>query len=372
VIHLSLQQFRKKHLYRKDTTVTVSDTSYNTGSNQYGYYFNVDGSVNITYPLYDTIAAHDTTYTCNDCATCHRIDTIITPVPPDERLYGVFILPVPLTPLAQRLHRIKTEGLGTIFRDNQNSNTFIDNSKQIHDSALLQSLTYNYRHPQQIAYFPTGAGLNLWADTLSYNLRRMNQRPDFIHFENEEANTLYHKGTVYDYINLLQRGIDTAHKYGIAVGNGGTIQNIVAYIRYVYQQEGKTDSANLIRDSAHLPQNPNAYGLAVIDWNKVFIPWVAQSNLDFIDLHWYEYFNNNIRDRTTTSKLLPIVINFLQSRTGKPVISTEIGTRGDNQPMFNEMMNECKNAGMNRMIYFSGNGPAATDHADYWALWLLL
>jgi hypothetical protein len=102
-------------IHVRDTTFLVSDTSYNIFFNTKQYAV-VDGSVSTTVPIYDTIAAHDTTFTCSLCATCSRSDTVIH-TDTTKTLYGVFIINEPQTPLPSRLHQAKSIHAKCVYSD---------------------------------------------------------------------------------------------------------------------------------------------------------------------------------------------------------------------------------------------------------------
>lgn len=246
---------------------------------------------------------------------------------------------------------------------------------QVHNAGLFSFMTYNTAPVQQPPdAFPTAAQLPAALNTLGQILRdNQDDLPEIISFQNEEANLSYWDGPVTDYINWLNPAVDSAHKYGALATNGGILHNFVYYIRWVYQQEGKTDSVNLINQRAKINSNTGTAAQAVIDWYKIEIPALAASRIDYINLHWYEpvfgvkTLNPN---SDTTTGLLPIAINFLASRTGKPVLTNEFGTDNASQVLFNRTADEWDQNGVKIRVYYAGDGNVAENHPDYWKEWI--
>lgn len=341
---------------------TLFDTSYNVFYNTQ-LYSTVDGSITVSIPDYVIIAAHDTTFTCSGCGTCYATDTIITPEP-DQRIYGMFTNTGGFLPFANQIHTAKVYSCNAV-RDN------IDEGrawkvKQAHDSGMIDLMTYNSPGCCNLQYFNTGSALTTALNTLSNYFRsNPNDKPELISFNNEEPNFGYWKGKPQDYINWLNRATDTAHKYGVPVSNGGILHTVYWYIRYVYQQEGKTDSVALINSIFGLGPGTPAWGQAIIDWYKVEIPGLAASNIDYVNFH--NYFNG-----LTPSEMqyINILIRFLGSRTGKPVITTEGGVTNATQAQLFEYYDRMVAEGVNIIVYYNGDGNLTTAHPDWFSNWI--
>ncbi len=352
-------------LVPRDTSYTVFDTTYQAFYDLKIYGF-VDGSVRITQTLYDTIAAHDTTFVCNQCALHDTTVMIIAPSP-ETQIYG--LLPAIDEPLPYRLHLTKESGSNAYRHAFDFSKSW--EVKQVKDSGLIDLLTYNDPRCCTGAYFPTGAALTTALFKLDSTLaieQSNDALPEIISFNNEEGNFSYWKGTATDYVNWLVPATEIAHNYGIPVSTGGLLHNIFWYIRYIYQLEGKTDSVAMINAAEGLGPGTPTYAQTVIDWYKVEIPGLLAANVDYMNFHFYtpKTKDNSI---STPSETLAIIINFL-GRYNKPIITTETGTNNANQALFNAHMDIIKNMGVKVMVYFYGTGNLAEANLPFWEAWI--
>lgn len=358
------------------------DTTIDEGAVFNGYYnFQIvypglTGNVTVITPDYDTIPEHDTVFVCTLCATHDTTVMVIMPVEPEEMIYGMFPNPGNFTPFAQRLNMTK-EAANTAFRDNYDAYNSSWKVEQVHDSALLDLMTYNAPECCHEYPFPTGSELTRQLNALDSTLTaNADHLPDIISFNNEEPNKGYWSGLPSDYTAWLNAATAIAHNHGIPVSNGGVLQNIIWYIRWVYQQEGKTDSVEYINARTGYGPTTLAFQQLVIDWYKIEMPALMASNIDYINFHWYEPTSlrspgwQNPESVTSASGLLPVLINFL-GRYGRPVITTEFGTGNDSHELFNEVCNQIKDAGVKVMVYYAGDGPLANNHTDWWRAFIL-
>lgn len=299
----------------------------------------------------------------------------VVPVVPTNVFNGIFPNLVSSTggpiPYGTRIGQVNIYDCNA-FRNNLNvGNQW--NVKQVLDSGHTPIMTYNDPACCQLNYFNTGAALETAKSTFTAYLNaNQNAKPAVISFNNEEPNNNYWKGTVYDYLLTLNALTTIAHSYGIPTSNGGILQNIVYYMRYVYQQEGKTDSVNLINKRGQLFTGTGAAAQYFIDWYKVEIPGIAASQVDYVNFHWYEPSFNISTTSDTTTGLLPLVIQFLRSRTGKPVICTEFGSKYNSQALFNQVADEINNSGVYMRVYYYGTnpGPVSDPHPEWWKDWI--
>lgn len=290
---------------------------------------------------------------------------VIIPVEPDEEINGMFPNPGTFTPLASRIHTAKIYG-SNAFRDNTDVGTNWK-VKQVHDSGMIDLMTYNDPPCCGGLAFRTGSAVNTALTTLNnYLTNNPNDLPELISFNNEEPNFGYWEGTANDYLNWLNAATIVAHNHGIPVSNGGILHNFFWYMRYVYQQEGKTDSVNYINNIMGIGPSTPAFAQVVIDWYKIEIPGLAASDIDYVNFH-------NYYDGATPQEmnLVNLTIRFLGSRTGKPVITTEAGTRNASQGEFNEYFNRINQEGVKIRVYYNGTGPLAEEHPDWWLAWIL-
>lgn len=360
------------YIYGYDTS-TIEGANF-TAYYQTQHYMDVIGDVTVITPLYDTIPAHDTTFTCNNCATCYDTSYVITP--PDETAYNGMLpnYSPGFVPLQQRIDYVKSYS-NNAYRSSFDPTFTAWPTTLIKANNLWNLMTYNTSPVQQPTDpFPTPAqlpaALAFFDSTLTAHAGDL---PDHIALQNEEPNPNYWSGSPTDYINWLNGATLIAHNHGVSVSNGGLIMNIVYYVRWVYQQEGNTAMVNEINARGHLYAGTGPAAQLVIDWYKVEVPALAASNIDYIDLHWYEpMFNlkNDNPNSDTTTGILPIIINFLQERTGKKIISTEFGTDNGSQALFNQLADEFNDNGVKIRIYYAGDGPVAELHPQYWEDWI--
>lgn len=354
----------------RDTTYQVFDTSYRAYY-QYQVYATVEGSIMATYQICDTIPAHDSTFICSMCAS-H--DTTVMVITPDEIVMNGMLPALSGQSTQQKVNYVLSYSCNAIrssFDAQRTGNGWP--TEEAHNAGLYSIVTYNSAptaHPP-IDAFPTAAELPAQVAYLDSLLgAHEDDLPDQINIQNEEPNTNYWSGPVSDYVNWMNAAAEVCHKYNVPVSNGGLLQNIVYYMRWVYQQEGKTDSVNIINQRANLGPNTGTAAQFFIDWYKVEIPAIAASTLTYVCQHWYEPSLRNDPNRTTSSGLLPLVIQFLRSRTGKPVIITEFGTDNPSENLFNQLADEIDASGVKCRVYYSGDGNVAENHPQYWEDWI--
>lgn len=359
-----------KIVYIGDSTFTLYDTSYLAYS-IYKTYWIVDGAIVVTIPLYDTIPEHDSVFICSLCAV--HDTTIIVIIPhPETAINGMFPnLGQPAPSFGVRINTAKNYSCNA-YRLNIDVGQ-VWRVKQVHDSGMVCMLTYNDPPCCNLNYFNTGAALETAkANFRAYLAANPNDLPEVISFNNEEPNLNYWKGTPQDYLLTLNALTAIAHEYGIPTSNGGILQPFIYYMRWVYKQEGKLDSAALLTKRGNLFPNDNAGTQQRIDWYRVLIPGIAASNVDYVNFHWYEPAHNILTTSDTTTGLLPLVIQFLRDRTGKPVITTEFGSKYDSQSLFNQQADEIDDSGVKMRVYFYGiePGPVSDPHPEFWKSWI--
>jgi hypothetical protein len=356
-------------VYRKDTTIIVSDTTYNSVYNTMNF-TTVQGTLTVTVRLYDTIVAHDTVYVCVNCATHDTTVNyiVITPIV-DSTIYGVFILNNPQTSLPSRITQAKNIHVkNTAYRYNYDIGQGYFNQR-IKDSGLLCMMTFNNKPVQSVAYFPTGAELTACAATLDSLLNI--SKPDLLSFENEEGNAQYHKGTVQDYLAELNALTTVAHAHNVPTSNGGTTQGIPYAMRHWYQTRGRLDSVAWINNACSLSPNQNtSYSLQQVNWYEQLLAGIQVSAVDYVNYHWYEPPRTDTTPVITSTVLKPMV-NYLRVMTGKPVISTEIGSRNHSSSLLFDMLTESHDADTKIIIYFDGVGSLAIQNEAAYITYLM-
>lgn len=358
-------------IHRADSTITLTDTSFKSVY-KWRLFKNNHGTTTQIIALYDTIPAHDTTFNCHNCATHDTtvIDTIIIPTPPpSDIIYGVFILNTGTTLSARtsRANTIKGTLPAFAFRYNYDRGDNTYSVQTIKNAGLLVAMTYNNRRVQDVAYFPTGAALTATVHTVDSLLTV--SKPDILSIENEEGNQSYHKGTVTDYLAELNAITVVAHAHNVPISNGGTTIGVVYAMRKWFSDRGRADSVTWLNNALGLSPN-TSFGQAQIDWYVPLLNGIAASNVDYINFHWYEPPRTDTFP-TTTSKVLPVLINYLRTITGKEVITTEAGTRNHSSALLFEMFDEITNGDCKLAVYYDGDGPAAVSNEQAFKAYLL-
>jgi hypothetical protein len=299
----------------------------------------------------------------------YQTGSLTVTAPTTSIIYGAFILNSFQSSLAQKIHQSKSiASLNKAYRYNTNRGDNFYSVKQIQDSGLLCAMTFNNRPVQDVAYFPTGAALTAFTKTLDSLLTI--RKPDLLSIENEEGNTSYHKGTVQDYLAELNASTTVAHAHNIPISNGGTTLGAVYALRKYYQDNNLTDSVTWLNTAMGLNPSNTSYAQSQLDWYIPLLAGIAASNIDYINFHWYEPPRTDTLP-TTTSAVLPPLINYLRIATGKPVITTEAGCRNSSTPLLFQMFNEITQAGCVWAIYYDGVGPLAFQNEAGWRAYLL-
>lgn len=350
----------EKYIHRGDTIITIFDTSYYTYSDNQRY-ASVDGSVNVTVPLYDTVDAYDSIFICHGCAVHDTVRIVITPDSSNIE-YGAFILNSPQTSLPSRI--TQCQAISTKcewFRYNYNRGDLFYSVNQIQTAGLKVAMTYNWRKVTDVAPFPTGADLT--RDTTTADSLYQITKPDLTSIENEEGNSAYHKGTVTDYLAELHANAIVAHRYHIPISNGGTTNGAIFSFRQDYYDRGKADSAHWIDTTLGLNPNTSAsYSLQQVAWNKTLLLNIKAAGADYVNFHWYEWPIAADISITHTSGILPELIKYMQRVSGLPVITTEAGCRNSSTALLIEMFTEIKNSPTRIAIYYDGGGPLAVQN----------
>lgn len=357
VVYVPCDSLVTYHLSRDTTlydTVPVKDTvftkTFGKLKRRVRWHHNIVTSITAR----DSTIYYDSVALCQLCATC--VDTIKVPVQ-QPTTYGVFILNNDSIHNAQD-KIVQTKKLGaTAIRIGYDVGTSYTN-QQYKDSGLYVTMTYNTTDAtvNDPAPFPT----NLTEIANTFDSLMSISAPDHVSFLNEPP--LFWTGTCEQYIDALAAMVPVAHAHGIKISDGGQLAGVIWYMAKVYRDENKTDSLLLLgtltgKDTANLLYS--AYAVQQQTWYEYFISHIAATGVDAVNVHWYERPFVADSAMITTSKLLPLVVNFFKSRTGLPVITDETGTRNYNTALLNDMLSEWKALGPELVIYFDGNGTYA-------------
>jgi hypothetical protein len=202
-------------------------------------------------------------------------------------------------------------------------------------------------------------------------------KPEMVVIENEEYNVTYYNGSAQDYINQLKVGIEVAHQHGLKVANGGLTGRILSLLTYYdYRKRGmmkeaddfarRTQPDDILRSLPDLSSNRRfSKGMAAMD---SLITAYKDMNLDYVNFHWYEPIkykepkNNGADDvKSIDTKALGEMIAFLKRRTGKSVMTNEIGQINQSTTILQSILEQCLTSGLSYVIWYSGDGESINE-----------
>lgn len=136
--------------------------------------------------------------------------------------------------------------------------------------------------------------------------------------ENEEPNNKFYSGPAKDYINQLKAAIEVMHARNIKVANGGLISFGLNYLVYKdLLAQGKADSALLFLQQTNVAPDSSQTQQAGATTDTLITNY-AKMQLNYVNFH-----RKLLRPADSIS--LNQVINYLKKRTGKEIISNELG-----------------------------------------------
>lgn len=163
--------------------------------------------------------------------------------------------------------------------------------------------------------------------------------------ENEESNTLFYSGAPQEYISQLTAAITVMHAYGIKVANGGITSTGLNYLVYQdFMSQGKVDSAKDFQQRTKLAiksaktQDRGAFVNALLEA-------YTQMDLDYVNFHW--------KATSPDTQALYEVISYLKKRTGKAVISNELGQFDTDPNTLTSHVQMCTDRGFPYIIWYS-------------------
>jgi hypothetical protein len=347
-----------------DSIVTHKDTTIqDTVHYKRGNRFKVIDKHNImiwTYHLSkDTVI--DTTYRGYFGRTC---DSIIIHVNTSKTNYGLFDNNgVDNTP-DQKIATANLLGVQTIrYSFIRGKNYQVQTFK---DAGLKVCMTYNWT-PFNIS-IPT-----VWpADTalVAYSLDSLLAAnrfslPDFLFIANEPSNSNDGPG----YVKFLTACVRIAKKYHIPVSIGGSTQDLIFPLDNYYRTNG-IDSSGFLQ-SVFGTMNPAGvtYTNAMSFYTALFAV-VPSLNLNWWNFHWYEWATGDSTadaNASATSKVFPVLCDYIKKNFGLDAVTDEWGTRNTNSVLFNATAGEIRARCKTLMVYYlSDNSSLAKNmQGDY-------
>ncbi len=232
-----------------------------------------------------------------------------------------------------------------------------------------------YKIILNVAYLPQGGGPQSFPTNLEEYKRRLNEilstyKPEVVVVENEEYNTTYHTGTAQQYINELKAAIEVAHSKGLKVTNGGLTARVMTMMVWKdYKDRAlnteaddfarRTMSPDLLADIPKLTKHKSvAIGMQVFD---ELLNAYKTLDIDYVNFHWYEPIGQrkNANALTVThidTKALGEAVDYIRRRTGKSVITNEIGQFNQSPDMVKDILEKCVELKLPYIIWYSGDG----------------
>ncbi len=290
------------------------------------------------------------------------------PIPPASATeYGVF----KLTPgtFSQRINDVKESG-ATLFRL-----SYLNGAgyaiQQVADSGLNVELTFNYNQIGVNNGYATDS--NSFKHDLLQTLASATAKPKYITVRNEFANPNYWDTShIERYVNNeLNPAVHIGDSMGIPVGDGGFLPNLVFTLLKYYQDNNLTDSINWLCDSTGISPSSTS-SPSVIKTMRLYAYVLDSSNINAIyNQHWVEPFGLMDTTHTTTSSVLPVLINYVKSRTGKRNMTSEFHTENNSQDLLFALCDEFNSTEPVTEEYFSGDTAlGSVDLLSYYALWI--
>lgn len=179
---------------------------------------------------------------------------------------------------------------------------------------------------------------------------------ELVVIENEElqqyelgtASTLYHTGSLMDYINEISVASSVCTEFGVPVTNGGLTSAVVSSLRNYYDENGKADSALWLTQALNgVDMDPNRILRA-----DSLLEAYSILPLSYVNLHWYEPQSGD----TATVNIIKAVCDYITQQTGKKVISNETGTKTTDSSIITSMMRQWDSVGVDYCIFWDGVG----------------
>jgi len=208
-------------------------------------------------------------------------------------------------------------------------------------------LNINSTAPSMGKHAPFPTDTVAYKRKLSELIASFPKKPVLIVIENEANNQGYYAGPAKDYINLLRVAIGVVHSYNIPVTDAGTTGAAIKYLLYQhYIQNGKQQQAEALKRRQKVNSSPNIIASAV--FADSVLTALRTLPVDYVNMHWYQH--------TADTQDLEAAVNYLKQRTGKVVISNEMGQSDQPDPnVVTAMLNKCKQLQLPYVLWYSGN-----------------
>jgi hypothetical protein len=164
--------------------------------------------------------------------------------------------------------------------------------------------------------------------------------PEIAVIENEPTNTEFYDGDAKQYVKQLQAACRILRPLGIKVADGGIT---MPPLKYLYAKSLPLEQGKEVMLRNRLGGDRLMQSAAFTD---TLLKNLANMQTDYVNFHWYHSEGDNWDD-------LIGCINYLQQRTGKPVITNEIGQFDDNPDTTRMIVTIAKSTGLHYLSYYS-------------------
>jgi len=193
---------------------------------------------------------------------------------------------------------------------------------------------------------PFRTDITQYKQDLNDVLKTFTVMPVVATIENEESNQSFFSGTAQEYINQLDAAIEVMHARGIKVTNGGITKPGLCYLVYQdYLAQNKNDSAQMFLSWSGIRP-----GQTSVQQRGAFIDTLLQAytinDVDYVNFHWKGA-------NSDSTQAFNAVINYLTKRTGKPVLSNELGQVDTDPNTLTAHVQVCFNYNFPYIIWFS-------------------
>ena len=203
------------------------------------------------------------------------------------------------------------------------------------------------------------ADIQAYQQTLSKILDGL--QPVILVVENEENSILFYTGTPQEYASELKAACQVAHAKNIPCTNGGIVSALVVLLTWEnYFSQGDQTAACTFAQLTEVDLGDSRLSAADLcaaqslqdlpeqvrqnlEKGKALLEVYRSADIDFMNFHWY------ITDPTALEQ----AATFLQTATGKPLMSNEMGQQNEDPGVVQPMLQKALDLGLSYVLWFS-------------------
>lgn len=242
-----------------------------------------------------------------------------------------------------------------------NSGVVAFNNKSL---IMMPVLDYGTTNP---APFATPSQLTGYGDTIDLISNTYPYIKTYV-VENEAINESFHSGALSLYGGMLQTAYSVLHPKGIAVVESGVYGdgldcNVYRWLVTKYNQSTADayGAATMTASQINGAKNPGTNPTLDYKARKIDSIISYSAYYDYSNIHPYEVFSQTSTQPDTVTTAAYIVFRYqkeyLETVTGKPCITNEIGQRDSEHPeLTTSMLNAVYAIGMQWVLWYNGTG----------------